>query len=46
MVGKDMKGADFTCHENAMLPFGPDAQSVDHLLVVSVIVVDPVAQAS
>ena len=43
-VGKDMKGAEFSYHENALLPFGPDPAQVDHLLVVSVIV-PQVAQA-
>jgi hypothetical protein len=42
-VGKDMQGAGFTYHENALLPFGQ--QAVDHLLVVSAIVLDPAAQA-
>lgn len=37
-AGRDMTGADFTYHENAVLPFGPDEEFVDHLLIVSVIV--------
>jgi len=37
-VGKDMKGARFVYHENALLPFGADGSEVDHLLIVSVIV--------
>jgi len=36
-VGRDMKGAEFDCHENVLLPFGPGERAVDHLLVVSVI---------
>ncbi len=36
-VGKDMKGAEFVYHENALLPLGPEGGEVDHLLIVSVI---------
>ena len=37
-VGQDMKGAEFSYHENALLPFGSEPDEVDHLLIVSVIV--------
>jgi hypothetical protein len=37
-IGKDMKSAQFSYHENALLPFGPEDGEVDHLMVVSVIV--------
>ncbi len=37
-VGQDMKGAQFTYHENVLLPFGPEGGGIDHLLIVSVIV--------
>ncbi len=36
-VGKDLPGARFAYHENAVLPFGA-GEAVDHLLVVSVLV--------
>jgi hypothetical protein len=37
-VGKDMPGALFVYHENAILPFGVDATQVDHLVVVTALV--------
>jgi hypothetical protein len=37
-VGKDMPGALFVYHENAILPFGVDAAQVDHLVVVTALV--------
>lgn len=37
-VGKDMTGAKFVYHESALLPFGPEGEDVDHLMIVSVIV--------
>jgi hypothetical protein len=36
-AGRDLKGAQFAYHENAILPFGPDDTKVDHLLIVSAI---------
>lgn len=36
-MGKDLPGARFAYHENAVLPFGAGA-AVDHLLVVSMLV--------
>lgn len=37
-VGHDMKGAEFVYHENAILPFGPHPDMVDHIMIVSIIV--------
>jgi hypothetical protein len=37
-VGNDMTGASFVYHENAVLPLGPDDGTVDHLLIVSLLV--------
>lgn len=37
-VGKDMPGALFVYHENAILPFGVDEAQVDHLVVVTALV--------
>jgi hypothetical protein len=37
-VGKDMPGALFVYHENAILPFGVDEAEVDHLVVVTALV--------
>jgi len=37
-IGNDMPGADFVYHENAVLPLGPDDGTVDHLLIVSLLV--------
>jgi hypothetical protein len=37
-VGKDMPGALFVYHENAILPFGLDEAQVDHLVVVTALV--------
>jgi hypothetical protein len=43
-VGQDMTGAEFVYHENALLPFGPRADAVDHLLIVSMTVPRPGAR--
>jgi len=37
-VGKDMPGALFVYHENAILPFGVDEAQVDHLVVVTALI--------
>lgn len=37
-VGRDMKGAEFVYHENAVLPFGLHPDTVDHIMIVSIIV--------
>jgi len=37
-VGKDMPGALFVYHENAILPFGVDAAQVDHLVVITALI--------
>ena len=37
-AGLDMKGAQFLYYESAILPFGVDPDRVDHILVVSVLV--------
>ncbi len=37
-VGRDLKGALFNYHENAILPFGGDDGRVDHLVVVTALV--------
>ena len=37
-AGRDLSGAQFAYHENAVLPFGPDEDSVDHLLIATVTV--------
>lgn len=37
-VGRDMKGALFNYHENAILPFGAMERRVDHLVVATALV--------
>lgn len=37
-VGQDMTGAQFVYHENAVLPFGPHPELVDHIMIVSIII--------
>lgn len=37
-AGRDMKGAQFSYHENAILPFGATDRQVDHLVVVTALV--------
>jgi hypothetical protein len=37
-AGMDMPGAQFLYYESAILPFGQDQAKVDHILVVSVLV--------
>jgi hypothetical protein len=37
-VGADMPGALFVYYESAVLPFGQDETKVDHILVVSMLV--------
>jgi len=34
-IGHDAFGTNFTDHENALLPLGPDDDTVDHILVFS-----------
>jgi hypothetical protein len=34
-IGHDAIGTNFTDHENALLPLGPDDDTVDHILVFS-----------